>query len=122
MIVMNGDAVLADNVRIADSFMMRLMGLMGKRSLETGEGLFLENCSSIHCFFMMIPIDAVYLSKDMTVLSTQTVHPWHIGKWVSGTRHILELGAGEAAAITKGARIRINSEQYERSDDYGRGH
>ncbi len=100
------ERILADKVNNADSFMKRLVGLMGKKRLQPGEGLLLS-CSSIHCFFMKIPIDAVYISKKMTVLGTQTLKPWRIGKWYPGTKYVLELQAGAASAVDPGAKISL---------------
>ena len=98
--------ILADNVRRADSFMKRLIGLMGKKHLEDGEGLLL-NCSAVHCFFMKIPIDTVYISGDMTVLGAETLRPWRIGKWLRGTRYVLELKAGASSPVVPGGRISL---------------
>jgi uncharacterized membrane protein (UPF0127 family) len=78
---------------------------MGKKRLKPKGGLLLKNCSSIHCFFMRIPIDAVYLSKDFTVLKIETVQPWRIGSFVRGTKHVLELAEGAAASLKSGDRI-----------------
>ncbi len=100
------ERILADKVNNADSFMKRLVGLMGKKRLQPGEGLLLS-CSSIHCFFMKIPIDAVYISKKMTVRGTQTLKPWRIGKWYPGTKYVLELQAGAASAADPGAKISL---------------
>ena len=94
---------IADRVKIADTFMTRFFGLMPKKSLQDGEGLFLQRCSSIHCFFMKFPIDVIYLDKNKTVLAIETVRPWRIGGIHKGTRHVLELkeGAGKALMIGK---------------------
>lgn len=104
MKVVCGDHVLADNVKSAGSFCKRFMGLMGKKKLENGEGLLL-NTTSVHCFFMKLTIDAVYISKNMTVLGKETLNPWKIGKWFRGTRYILELGAGAAASVSVGDTV-----------------
>jgi uncharacterized membrane protein (UPF0127 family) len=106
MTVLCEEQILADKVDNADSFVKRLIGLMGKKRLLPGEGLLL-NCSSIHCFFMNIPIDAVYISKNMTVVGTQTLKPWQVGKWYSGTKYVLELQAGAASAVVPGAKISL---------------
>lgn len=106
MIVLCEGRTIASNVKIADSFFTRFKGLMGKKSLRNGEGLLLKNCSSIHCFFMKIPIDAVYLSKDMTVLGVETLPPWRIGCRVKKTTHVLELAAG-TALVTCGKVLQI---------------
>ena len=91
-----GGKVVADEVGLADCFFSRFRGLMGKKNLGDGEGLLLTHCSSIHCFFMKIPIDAVYLSKNMTVLGIETLKPWSVGGHFKGTADVLELKAGRA--------------------------
>ncbi len=91
MIVRCGDRIIADRVKPANTFFDRFIGLMGKRALGDGEGLLLIDCSSIHCFFMRITIDAVYLSKDLTVLGIETLRPWQIGRRIRHASHVLEL-------------------------------
>lgn len=106
-IICNG-SVIADQVRVADTYFTRLRGLLGTKKLERGEGLLLTQCSSVHCFFMKFTIDVVYLSKDMVVLGTETLRPWRIGKWVRGTVHTLELAEGVAVpGLKKGDRLVI---------------
>lgn len=91
MVISSRKLIVADQVRLADTFFRRFKGLMGVRYLAPGEGLLLKNCSSIHSFFMEITIDAVYLSNDFTVLNIETLPPWRIGKNVKGAKHVLEL-------------------------------
>jgi uncharacterized protein len=93
IVLMNG-LVIADKVMVADTYFKRLRGLLGKTHLESGEGLLLTHCSSVHCFFMKFTIDVVYLSTDMVVLGTETIHPWRIGKFFRDTVHVLELEEG----------------------------
>ncbi len=92
-VLVNGEEI-ADKVMIANTYFKRLRGLLGKSHLETGEGLLLTHCSSVHCFFMKFPIDVVYLTKDMIVLGTETIPPWRIGKTYRHTVHTLELAEG----------------------------
>jgi len=101
MIISCDDRIVADKVKIANTFIRRFKGLMGQKSLAAGEGLLLMDCSSIHCFFMRMTIDAVFLSMDMTVLGTQTLTPWKIGRRVKEAAHVLEL-AGGAAWVSPG--------------------
>ena len=101
--------ILAGDIKLADTFFKRFIGLMGKKSLGCEEGLLLLNCPSIHCFFMRVPIDAIYLSKEMTVLEIETLAPWRIGKYVKHTAHILELSAGAAEGkVLIGDKLEIN--------------
>ena len=108
MVVECKGLILADNIRIADSFTTRFKGLMGKKSLGDGEGLLLMNCPSIHCFFMKMPIDAVYLSKNMTVLGIETLPPWRIGHHIKNTAHVLELAAG-TSLMTVGSTLQFSN-------------
>ncbi len=102
---MNGE-IIADKVKVADTYFKRLRGLLGKNRLEPGEGLLLTNCSSIHCFFMKFPIDVVYLSKDMVILGAETISPWRIGTIFHGTAHVLELEEGALGTqIKKGDQL-----------------
>ena len=55
-------ATLATDVRTAGSLWARFMGLMGRRVLAPGEGLWLPTDASIHMLFMRFPIDAVFLA------------------------------------------------------------
>ncbi len=85
---------LANQIRKADRFGTRFLGLMGRKGLAEGEGLLLLDCPAIHCFFMRFPIDVIYLSKEMKVVGLETVLPWRIGHCFKDAAHVLELPAG----------------------------
>lgn len=108
MIVYCNNAILADKVSMADDFIKRFLGLMGKKRLRKGEGLLLLHSPSIHCFFMKISIDAIYLSKEMRVLGIETLQPWSIGKHFRKTAHVLEIEAGAASKVKVGDTIVLN--------------
>jgi len=59
----NNKSLIADRCVVGDSFMVRLRGLIGKKNLDTREALWLPRCSSIHMWFMKIPIDVIFLKK-----------------------------------------------------------
>lgn len=105
MIATYNNIILAKDVKRADTFLSRFVGLMNKKTINEGEGLLLINCSSIHCFFMKFTIDAVYLTKDMVVLDKETIPPWRIGKIVKKCAHVLELAEGAAKKISVGDMI-----------------
>ncbi len=102
MIVICNDKHLASEITLADTFYKRLKGLLGKSSINAQEGLLLKNCSSIHCFFMKFTIDAIYLSKNMTVIEKETIKPWKTGKMVKNTAHVLELKEGASQNVKAG--------------------
>lgn len=97
--------ILFNEVGVANNFISRFVGLMGKKSIENNEGLLLMKCPSIHCFFMKFPIDVVYLSKDMTVLHIETIKPWKIGKGAKKTSHVLELAEGTSQGVSIGDKL-----------------
>jgi len=87
-----------------------MKGLLGRDRLERGEGLLLRPASSIHTFFMRFPIDAVWLDRELRVVSvTPDVPPWRTAAQ-RGARSVLELPAGEAAALglEPGERLVLN--------------
>ena len=55
--------VLAERLETAGSLWAKFMGLMGRRSLAAGDGLWLPASNGIHMMFMHFPIDAVFVSK-----------------------------------------------------------
>ena len=85
------------HLEIADAFLKRFLGLMGRKELPMGHGLLLAPCSSIHMMFMRFAIDVVYLAKDYTVVKTvKNVRPW-LGIsacFKKGTWAVLELPIG----------------------------
>lgn len=83
---------------VADSHLLRLRGLLGRRDLPAGEGLLLRPCASVHTWFLGFAIDVVFLDRELNVLR---VIP-RMGRWrvagARGARAVLELAAGEAEA------------------------
>ena len=96
---------LFERVVVADRPIARMKGLLGRRTLAPGEGLLLRPASSIHMWFMRFAIDAVFLDEELTVLDVRrNVRPWRVaGK--RGAKSVLEVGAGQAAAVTAGDRL-----------------
>ena len=84
-------------VEIAETFLSRLRGLMGRRRLEEGHGLLLAPCNSIHMLFMRFAIDVVYLDKDFYIKKiARNVLPWIGMSFCFGAWGALELPSGEA--------------------------
>jgi uncharacterized membrane protein (UPF0127 family) len=90
--------VVLERCAVADGFVSRFRGLLGRRGLEPGEGLLLSPSSSVHTCFMRFPIDVVFLDRSLRVAGVSAnVRPWRIAGR-RGARHVLELGSGEAGA------------------------
>ncbi len=88
-------ALLSDRCKLATSIPARTMGLLNRSSLETGEGLLIRPCSSVHCFFMRFPIDVLFLDKENRVLKMYApLKQWRASCIVRGAKQTLELPAG----------------------------
>ncbi len=111
-------AVLAERLETAASLWSKFMGLMGRRALPAGEGLWLPASNGIHMMFMRFPIDAVFVSKRDAdgVRRVRSVHrglrAWTgIVPLVRGADGVLELPVGtiEASGTAVGDRVEIRT-------------
>lgn len=94
------NAVLVEQGRVADTFWTRLKGLIGARELPDGDGLLITPCNSVHCMFMSIPIDVVYVdANDRVVDIDRDMKPWSVGRPRRRARYVIELPAGTATRL-----------------------
>ena len=70
---------LAFKVRVADSILGRLIGLLGKRSLKPDAGVWIVPANAIHTFGMLFSFDVVMVDKNFRVVSvTELLKPFHL--------------------------------------------
>jgi uncharacterized membrane protein (UPF0127 family) len=101
--------VLAERLKAALTSTARRHGLLGRASLQPGEGLWIAPCESVHTFFMHFPIDLVYLDRKGCVRKLrQAVAPWRISMCITA-HSVLELPAGtiRATGTERGDRVAI---------------
>jgi uncharacterized membrane protein (UPF0127 family) len=85
--------------RVAANFFTRLRGLVGVKELTAGDGLLIIPCHQVHCMFMSIPIDVIYIGRDGRILAIDAqMAPWQMGRSVRGAQSVLELPAGRVQA------------------------
>ena len=102
-------SVVCERCVYARNALLRMRGLLGRRSLPPGEGVLLEPASSVHMFFMRFPIDAVFLDRELRVRKVVAgLKPWRLAA-CRGARSVLEIAAGEAArnGLEPGRRLRV---------------
>lgn len=88
-------SVLLSTGKVADGHWTRLRGLVGVRQLATGDGLLIKPCHGVHCMFMSIPIDVVYVDRNDKVLAMdKAMKPWAIGKIYGQSAYVIEMPAG----------------------------
>jgi hypothetical protein len=87
---------VADAADVADTSAKRRTGLLKHERLETGQGLWIQPCESVHTFFMKFPIDLVYIDKQRKVRKVRHAVPaWRLSACLTA-RSVLELPAGTA--------------------------
>ena len=105
--------VLAERVRVADTFWSRFRGLMLAPSLPLGEGLLIEPCTSIHMMFMRFAIDAVFLDAGNRVVALYSrLRPWlRVSGWHRNAVKVIELPAGtiEACSLCENDLLSLES-------------
>jgi uncharacterized membrane protein (UPF0127 family) len=96
------------------------MGLMGRKMLPPGDGLWLTGENGVHMLFMRFPIDLVFVAPPAAgpagprrVLAVRNaLPPWRGVVWrVAGARGVLELPAGTVAQSGTAVGDEISIEQ-----------
>jgi len=90
----------------AESWWAKGWGVLGRRRLPVGEGLWLPGVASIHTLGVRFSLDLLFLGRDFTcVKQVQKLPPgcWNAcGAWA---HHTLELGAGTLVERVPSAQI-----------------
>lgn len=94
------DGRLVCIAEVADTFLTRLCGLLGRRELADGEGLWLKPCRSVHTIGLRFPIDVIHLNRDSVVTKVDVrLRPHRVSKGPRRTASVLELYARTAARL-----------------------
>ena len=94
MVNITRNRVLASNLVVADTSSTRRRGLLGRTSMEPGEGLWIRPCESVHCFGMKFTIDVLYLDRKLRVRKIRSsMKPWRISACLVA-HSVLELPEG----------------------------
>jgi len=92
--------VLAERLRVPRTFVGRGLGLMFRRELPAGEGMWIAPCNGIHMFFMRFAIDAVFLDRRLRVVRVRAgLRPWRVVPLVLRAHSVLELPDGTVAGL-----------------------
>ncbi len=87
---------VGSRIGLADTFLSRLFGLLGKSRLDDGAGLLIRPSSGVHTMWMRFAIDVVALDKNLRVLRTwHRLRPWRLTPVSFRTHCVLELAPGQ---------------------------
>ncbi len=88
------ETFVATEAMLADSYLRRLVGLLGKtkRWAQLGRGLWIVPSRGVHTIGMLFPIDLIFLGKDKEVVYVEEhVRPFRISKVLLKATSVLEL-------------------------------
>ena len=86
--------LVAQSAEVAGSGAKRSKGLLGRKGLDPGGGMWIVPCEAVHTFFMQFPLDLVYLDKKLRVKKVRSsVKAWRISACLSA-HSVIELPVG----------------------------
>lgn len=89
----------------AEGWWRKGWGVLGRRALRPGAGLWLPGVASVHTVGVRFPLDLLFLDdRFQAVRLALGTPPGRLLVRASGARHTLELGAGTLAEIVPAAR------------------
>jgi uncharacterized membrane protein (UPF0127 family) len=81
-------------MEVADSSSTRSKGLLGRKQLLAGEGLWIYPCEAVHTFWMQFSIDLIYLDRKKSIRKlVRDLPPWRFSGCLTA-QSVLELPAG----------------------------
>jgi uncharacterized membrane protein (UPF0127 family) len=90
---------LGDRVIIADTSLARFVGLLGKKSLAAGCGLWIAPSNGIHTIGMMFAIDVILIDGECHVVGLrENLRPFRMTSLNWRARSVLELPVGTIQA------------------------
>ncbi len=88
------NTVLATCMEVADTGAKRNKGLLGRKFLAPGEGLWIRPCEAVHTFWMRFPIDLVYMDRKKRIRKLVSAVPaWRLSGCL-WAHSVLELPQG----------------------------
>lgn len=79
---------------MADTFIKRIKGLLGRSAFKRGSALVLKPCQSVHTFFMRFPIDVAFVDSKNSIIKTyNNLKPWKMSKFFFSAYFCIEFPA-----------------------------
>ena len=105
--------VIGTRIEVADTFLTRLIGLLGRSRLQSDCGLLIQPSSGVHTFGMRFPIDVVALDRKFRVIAVwHGLRPWRTSSVNWKTHAVLELSSGRlrSCRVEAGDQLEIAPE------------
>jgi uncharacterized membrane protein (UPF0127 family) len=103
--------VIARGIESARGRFTRLIGLMGRRTIRSDEGLWFDRCWAVHTMFVRVPLDIIWLDRDLRVVEMAiNVPPWRMAVTCPKAYSVLELGSGATRDLLVGDQLTFDAE------------
>lgn len=103
-----GSQLIAQKVYFANTFWTRLIGLLWKEDLLSGECLLLEPCRQVHTFGMKFPLDVLFLDRDWRIIGViKNMLPGRISPYFKSAWMAIEFKGGTLPDIILGEHVRF---------------
>jgi uncharacterized protein len=88
-------SLLGERVRVADTGLTRIIGLLGERELQKGDGLLIVPSQGVHTWGMKFAIDVAVVDGDWKVIGmSHALSPFRMTRVFWKAAAVLELPAG----------------------------
>jgi uncharacterized membrane protein (UPF0127 family) len=88
-------SVIGERIRVADTGLTRIIGLLGERELLNGDGLLIVPSQGVHTWFMRFAIDVAIVDKDWRVIDiSHHLRPFRLTGFFWKGAAVLELPPG----------------------------
>jgi len=87
--------VVGQSIRVAETGLTRIVGLLGERELLPGDGLLIVPSQGVHTWGMQFPIDIAVLDGDWKVIAIRRdLRPFRMTRMFWKAAAVLELPSG----------------------------
>jgi uncharacterized membrane protein (UPF0127 family) len=104
------DTVVGDSIELADTSMARMFGLLGRRGLDSGGGLWIKPSSGVHTVGMSFRLDVVGLDREFRIIKLwRGLRPLRMTSVSFKLKSVLELPCGtiDRSRMEVGDRLQI---------------
>ena len=109
--------VMGERVRVAETGLTRIVGLLGESGLSPGDGLLILPSSGVHTWGMTFPIDVVILDNDWRIIAVRPeMRPFRVTRLYWKAAGVLELPPGtvESTSTSVGDELAFSRIEGER--------
>jgi uncharacterized membrane protein (UPF0127 family) len=86
---------VGESIELADTSLTRMFGLLGRRGLDAGGGLWIRPSSGVHTFFMRFRIDVIGLDRELKVIKVwRCLAPFRVTSVSMKMDSVIELPCG----------------------------